>query len=512
MTITITGDFSHHVKPHYLQTLCLLFFPGLNFSLKSDNGDSLIIDIAPAGEHGEARISLTLRFNGRTEAECKNIGFTEGAGKHEPGNLSLAAGRAFYAAASRMSGIYPEWGIITGIRPAALAGAVYKRLKDKEAVINFFRNEYLTVEPKARLAIETYLNGERAIGTVSRGANPGDASLYISIPFCPTRCRYCSFISAAAPKMFAKLPEYVDRLINELKLIAGIVNRNKLRIAAIYIGGGTPAVLPLPLAERLLSAAAKLFHTENLLEYTFEAGRPDILTREMLSVIKKYGVTRLCVNPQTMKDQTLSLIGRGHTSADFLSAYTLARETGFDHINTDVIAGLPEESADDMLDTVERLIGLNPESITVHTMCVKKSAPQKTEAGKNPEFQAVSSELFLPFAPEAGAALGGMYKKLAENDYLPYYMYKQKYTVGNYENVGFSKAGSECLYNILMMDERQSIFGAGAGAVTKLVKTTGGSQKIERIGNPKYPHEYFSGGYIWDKPENIKLINEFFGG
>ncbi len=385
--------------------------------------------------------------------------------------LALAVYNCFTAA----TGYFPDWGILTGIRPAKLFSRL-KKEHGEEFTKNYFSN-YLMVKPKKLSLCTEALKGE---GDITALSQPNSYSLYISIPFCPTRCSYCSFVSHSVEKSQKLIPEYLEYLCRELIITSEIAKRNNLKLETIYIGGGTPTTLTADALEKIMLTVKECFSFNNLREYTVEAGRPDTVTKEKLEVIKKYGASRISINPQTMNDEVLKEIGRKHTSKQTVDAFNLARECGFTNINTDLIAGLPGDTLDSFKDTIHKVLDLNPESVTVHSLSMKRSSTL-TKIGVIPEIEmGKTASLMVDFA----------YKTLCKNKIKPYYMYRQSKTVGNLENVGYAKAGAECLYNVFIMDETHTILSCGASAVTKLRQPGGDS--IERIFNYKYPYEYIN--------------------
>ena len=287
-------------------------------------------------------------------------------------------------------------------------------------------------------------------------------------------------MSYTTPKLLALIPEYLAKLCDDIDRIFRIIKENGKRVVTIYIGGGTPTTLDETQLEILLSKIAENIDTSTLAEFTLEAGRPDTIIPGKFVIAKKYGVTRVSINPQTLNDEILSSIGRRHTVADFLRAYEVARESGIPHINTDLIAGLPEESFISFSKSVDEIIRLRPDNITVHTFCVKKAASILREG----------TDVYSRTGGETGKSVEYSHVSVANAGYVPYYLYRQKNTVGNFENVGFCLPGTEGLYNILMMEELHSVFAVGAGAVTKLVSPD--RSYIERIFSPKYPYEYLA--------------------
>ncbi|MBR3909525.1 MAG: coproporphyrinogen dehydrogenase HemZ, partial [Clostridia bacterium] len=293
-------------------------------------------------------------------------------------------------------------------------------------------------------------------------------------------CSYCSFVSHSVQMAKKLIPDYVKLLCVELEETAKIAKALNLRLETIYIGGGTPTTLSPEQLDAVMQTVKSNFDLSFLREYTVEAGRPDTITPEKLMVIKKMGATRISINPQTMNDNVLSYIGRNHTASQTVEAFNLARELGFDNINTDLIAGLPTDTFESFKVTLSRVLEMNPESVTVHSLSMKRSSNLST-SGNLPELEAGKT---------AGMMVDYALETLSKNEILPYYMYRQSKTVGNLENVGYSKKGYECLYNVFIMDETHTILSCGASAVTKLREPFG--NQIERIFNYKYPYEYIT--------------------
>lgn len=388
----------------------------------------------------------------------------------------------------------PQWGILTGVRPAKLFSRIAKS-KGLDFAENYFKNYLMVSDKKISLCKET-IKGENAITSLSKGDS---FSLYISIPFCPTRCNYCSFVSHSIEKAKGYIPQYVELLCEEIKLTAQIAKANNLKLMTVYIGGGTPTTLSAEQLTKIMQTVSDNFNLENVLEYTVEAGRPDTITKEKLLAIKQGGATRISINPQTMNDKVLEIIGRRHTANDTVSAFNLSRECGFDNINMDLIAGLLGDDFESFKNTVKSVVKLNPESVTVHSLSMKR-ASNLTKNGDFPEIE---------MGKTASDMVDFAYNYLCENKILPYYMYRQSKTVGNLENVGYAKKGFECLYNVYIMDETHSILACGASAVTKLREPNG--DKIERIFNFKYPYEYISRfSEICDRKQGItEFYNKF---
>ncbi len=373
------------------------------------------------------------------------------------------------------TGYTPPWGILTGVRPAKLMTNLVKAMGE-EAAVDYFRQKLLTNEEKTNLAL---LVSKAENPIIASASAPDSYSLYISIPFCPTRCSYCSFISHSNESAKKLIPEYVEKLCEELRVTGDIAKELKLRLESIYIGGGTPTVLSASQLKKITDCVKDYFDLSSIREYTIEAGRPDSITEDKFDVIKESGCTRISINPQTFNDDVLKEIGRQHSSQMTLDAFKLAREKCFDNINMDLIAGLPTDTLESFEDTLNKTISLSPENITVHTLSLKRSSNIVTEKRRTNSGEIASDMLQL------------CQKRLTQAGYVPYYMYRQSKCLGNLENVGWAKKGYEGLYNVYMMEECHTVLSVGAGAVIKLKSPH--SNEIERIFNYKYPYEYISG-------------------
>lgn len=388
-----------------------------------------------------------------------------------------------------ISGYTPPWGILTGVRPAKLMTRLISSIGEDKAV-DYFINELKVSEDKTKLALMVSKNETPII----EGSKPDSYSLYLSVPFCPTRCSYCSFISHSNESAKKLIPEYVEKLCDEIKETAKIAKDLNLRLESVYIGGGTPTVLSASQLKRVTDTLSENFDLSGISEYTIEAGRPDSIDSDKLDVIKSCGCTRISINPQTFSDSVLKEIGRNHTSAETLEAFRMAREKAFDNINMDLIAGLPTDTLKSFEKTLDTAIDLSPENITVHTLALKRSSTIVTE-GKKTNSPTLTSDM-----------LKLVQEKLTKAGYEPYYMYRQSKSLGNLENVGWAKKGYEGLYNIYMMEECHTILSVGAGAVIKL-KAPHGSE-IERIYNYKYPYEYI--GNFQEILNRKQYISEFY--
>ena len=473
MKLYVTGN----VNEYYVQTICMIFFPGEKFSGEEEEGAPVLyLDVTEQTDVVTAAVRLT--YQGREVSATKDIVLTGEFTKDRA--VKIVIGHAILTAAGEMMHYRPSWGMLTGVRPSKVATELLLSGMSKTKVKKALSHHYMVIPKKAALATDVALREQAIIGT----PDPRDCSVYISIPFCPTRCSYCSFVSYTSKRLLSLIPEYLTLLCREVRAKFAAVKELGLRVLTVYIGGGTPTILDAAQLRTLLSTVAECTDVSALREFTLESGRPDTIDAEKMAIAKAYGVTRVCVNPQTLCDDVLKGVGRCHSANDFYRAYDIARQSGIECINTDLIVGLPGDDFGSFATTYDEILRLDPENITVHTFCVKKSA----------EILREGKRVYNLRGGDAGKCVDYSQLRAAETGYLPYYMYRQKNMVGNYENVGFAKPGFECLYNIYMMEEVHTILAAGAGAVTKLVDyAPAGSGKksvIERLFNVKYPYEY----------------------
>lgn len=375
------------------------------------------------------------------------------------------------------TGYIPKWGMLTGIRPSKLFRGFADKYGEEKAK-KIFTDDYFVSKQKTGLTASVASAEEKTIAL----SRPDSFSLYVAIPFCPSRCSYCSFVSHSTETESAKktIPEYVKLLCEELRITGKIAKEAKLRLESVYFGGGTPTSLSASQLTMLFDAVRENFDLSTCREYTVEAGRPDTITEEKLLAIKNGGAGRISINPQTFSDEVLKNIGRRHSANLTREKFLEARSIGFDNINTDLIAGLPGDTYEGFCDSLTKTLELSPENITVHTLALKRASNLGTEIGKVNTENGAAAEKMLDFA----------YGLLTGNGYFPYYMYRQSKTLNNLENTGYAKKGRECLYNIFMMEECHSIFAVGAGAVTKICIPE--KNEIKRIFNFKYPYEYIS--------------------
>lgn len=416
------------------------------------------------------RVYLTataeLHLHGKTAKAQRRL---RAEGADVPSRRSLLQ-NAYYDAAMQLRDP-PEWGSLSGVRPSKLTTRCLLQGGTVQDADRLLRERYHVAPERRRLCIECSHETVHAAQLL----RPHDISLYIGIPFCPTRCAYCSFVSASIERAAALLPRYLDALEQEIAHVGALLRQSGRRIRTLYIGGGTPTTLSTPQLRRLMEAIRTHFDLTDLIEYTVEGGRPDTLDLEKLQAIRSLGCDRMSINPQTMNDAVLSGIGRRHTSAQTLAAFRAAQEAGFDGINMDLIAGLPNDSADSFRNSVQQVLSLAPSNITVHTLALKKGADLFFQRAQ------------LPSAEEVRTMLAEAEHALRAAGYHPYYLYRQKYMSGSFENVGWCKDGFAGLYNIYMMEELHSILSLGGGGMTKINRPDG---TLERFHNPKFPQQY----------------------
>jgi oxygen-independent coproporphyrinogen-3 oxidase len=492
-----------NINRYYVQTLCMVFFPGATFGENEESGEGIPevnVNVYPDADDGVTAY-VSMKLNDKVCDATATVPLEQSVTIAT--REAIAVGRALFSAGKELLGHIPPWGILTGVRPAKIASALIAQGNGITKSKRILRDEYFLNPQKAALAVSVASLENKIL----KKQPDNTCSLYVSIPFCPTRCAYCSFVSYTTPRLLSLIDPYIEALLKDIDDTFDIIEELGMKLSTVYIGGGTPTTLNESQLERLLTKISTRTDTAKLMEFTLEAGRPDTITKEKLDIAKRYGVTRISVNPQTLNDDILREIGRRHTTAEFFEAYRLAKESGIQNINVDLIAGLPGDDFHNFSDTVDKIIELDPSNITVHTFSVKKAS----DALKN------NSNIYSVSGGDAAKCVSYAQIKTKFAGYKPYYMYRQKNTVGNLENVGFAKEGAEGLYNIFMMEETETIFAVGAGAVTKLVKDNadGKDKRIERIFSPKYPYEYLDlrskeGGSL--KETVYKTVMEFFDG
>ena len=396
------------------------------------------------------------------------------AGPEYETNCEEEFARLLYQILEEQTGVHPKWGILTGIRPVKRFQFSLQQGKSRQYAEEEFRNRFYVSDEKIALSEQI----AEIQQPVLEGISPKDYSLYVSIPYCPTRCSYCSFVSHSIdhPKARKLIPEYVESLVKEIYFTAEICRNSGLNLRSVYIGGGTPTALEAGQLRTITEAVQNAFTPSPGLEYTIEAGRADTITREKLQVIADAGANRVSINPQSFEDAVLQAVGRKHTANQVADCYKMAREFGFQTINMDLIAGLPKDTYEGFQRSLNRALSLGPENITVLALAVKRAADLFAQGDGSEDYS--QAQQMVDYAS----------RTLTEAGYLPYYLYRQKNIVGNLENVGYALPGHMGLYNIYIMEEVQHIVAVGAGAVSKAVFPG----RIERVFNYKYPYEYIS--------------------
>ena len=428
-----------------------------------------------------------LTYDGKTARVSARVSLAGAADEYERERLRQRALKlSFFRAARDITGATPSWGALTGIRPAKLVRTMLEEGYTPARADRELRDVYCVSPARRRLALESAQAGLRA----KRDLKPNDISLYIGIPFCPTRCAYCSFVSASVEKSFALIPPYLEALTAEVEAAGRMVRETGLRVKSFYMGGGTPTTLSAGQMDALLTAVNKAFDLSGCVEYCIEAGRPDTIDREKLQVLLDHGADRISVNPQSLEPQVLRAIGRQHSPEDIEKAMTLATSMGFPHVNMDLIAGLSADTPEGFRRTLDKCLTFGADNITVHTLSLKKGSRILLEGLPIPTAEAVAE--MLDYADPALRARG----------FAPYYLYRQKYMSGSFENVGWCISGAEGLYNIYIMEELHSILSLGAGGSTKMVDAQ--RNRIERVFHPKFPLEYIQ------RPEKLAENLESF--
>ena len=456
-----------YVKNHNfhfeLENLTRLFFPNEKITVIRDFSEP-----QPPYIYTEVSDKITISVNigsfNKSETAVKKL---------TDDDNELVSAQLLYKLLCDFTGLTQPWGILTGVRPVKLLRRLAEESSEEEAVKKFEKDFFVSNE-KIALSRETEHN-ERKILELSK---PESFSLYVGIPFCPSRCSYCSFVMASIERAEKLIEPYTKLLCEEIKRTAEIANKLGLRLETVYFGGGTPTTLSAEQLDTVLRTVNKSFDMSTCREFTVEAGRPDTIDIAKLFALKENKVDRISINPQTVNDEVLKTIGRKHTAQQFFDAFELARKCGFDNINTDLIAGLPTDTPESFKNSLDSIVRLNAECITVHTLCMKRASRLTTEG----------VTLDLQQARDAREMLAYTQNILGQNEYIPYYMYRQSRMVGNLENVGWSKKGFESLYNVYVMDETHTILACGSGGVTKLKRNN--PDYLERIFNFKYPYEY----------------------
>lgn len=449
----------NHQLQFDMKNICTVFFPYEKIKAEGDE------DIVVVTEKSGNTLVVDAKIYDKSLKKTHTLTDAE--------DMAVAMSVLLYSVLSELLGYRPPWGILFGVRPAKLMHRLSGEMGEEQAK-NYFLNSFLATKDKTSLTLEV-MHHENKVIALSR---KNSFSLYVSIPFCPTRCSYCSFVSHSIERTQRLMEPYVELLCKELAEIGKIAKALGLRLETIYFGGGTPTTLSAQSLSKIFKAIESNFDLSTLREYTVEAGRPDTVSKEKLLALKDAGVSRISINPQSFNDDVLEAIGRRHTAEQTVTAYNLARQLGFNNINMDFIAGLPKDSLVSFQASIDKGIALDAQSITVHTLALKSAAYMVTRDMTFDLTDRLTTADMVNYSNQA----------LSENGYYPYYMYRQSKSLGNLENVGWCKEGLDCLYNVYMMDETHSVFSAGAGGVTRLKNQDSGH--IERIYNYKYPYEY----------------------
>ncbi len=444
----------------------------------------------PTDDNGDCARTIRIYFHrdaGEDMAEYEDERQAVASGKKEARNCFK---RMMYDMLKSLTGRELPWGTLTGVRPTKIVYGLLEQNKTTDEITEYLKKEYYVSERKGKLAIKVAENEKRILDKLDYD---NGYSLYAGIPFCPTTCLYCSFTSYPLAVWRERVDTYVDALLREMTFTAQLMKDKKLD--TFYMGGGTPTTLEPEQLDRVLTCFEENYDVSGIKEYTIEAGRPDSITRQKLMVMKKHGVSRISINPQTMNDDTLNLIGRRHSVEQVKEAFSLARECGFDNINMDLIVGLPGENEEHIRRTMEEVASLSPDSLTVHSLAIKRASNLNILWDKYKAYSMINTDDIINMTADYAQAMG----------MEPYYLYRQKNMAGNFENVGYSKPGKEGLYNVLIMEEKQTIMAVGAGASTKVVFPA--ENRIERVENVKDVKTY-----IENIDEMIDRKRRFFYG
>jgi len=440
--------------------------------------EQLQMALFPEGTEGQAVSSLhrggtwltataKITLNGRTATGCRRLKASEETVRLRRRVLQ----QSYYLAAVQLLEAEPAWGALAGVRPTKISTKHMLEGGTAKSAGKLLKDVYFVTEKRRELALDCSRSTVHAANLLV----PTDISLYVGIPFCPTRCTYCSFVSRTVGRKTELLEPYLQALLKEIQVSGRLLAQSGRKVRTVYIGGGTPTTLSASQMAKLLDAIRESFDLSRCIEFTVEGGRPDTLDEEKLRTIFEHGADRMSINPQTMENHVLRACGRPHKAADVVRAYGEAVRAGFKAINMDLIAGLPDDTVEGFCRSLDQVAELNPANITVHTLALKKGA------------DLFERRVQLPSAAEVTQMVDYANAKLRELGYKPYYLYRQKYMSGSFENVGWSRDGLDCLYNIYMMEEVHTILSLGGGGMNKLSLPGG---KIERFHNPKFPEQY----------------------
>ena len=478
--------FEGHDYRYAVEQSLLAFFPTERPVYEGDDPNTATVTLTAAPSRRACAVT-GLTVGGKTARGESQITIPAEADEYERERLRQRAVKlSFFQAARELTGVTPAWGALTGIRPAKLAAGLLEEGRTLPQADEILRDTYFVSAQRRRLCLECAQAGLEA----KQDLRPNEISLYVGIPFCPTRCAYCSFVSNSVEKSFHLVEPYLEALFAEISSAAEMVKDLGLKIKSFYMGGGTPTTLTADQMDRLLARLHSSFDMGGAVELTVEAGRPDTITAEKLAVLRRSGVTRISVNPQSMEDKVLAAIGRRHTAGDIRAAMELVDRAGFPHVNMDLIAGLPEDSPEGFRRTLDEVISFGTDNITVHTLSLKKGSRITLEGTR------------LPTETDVGEMLDCAGGALRAAGFGPYYLYRQKYMSGSFENAGWCKPGGTGWYNIYIMEELHTILSLGAGGSTKLVDPA--RNRIERVFNLKYPLEYIQ------RPEKLQANQRTF--
>ena len=456
MNLTLSG----HDDRYAVEQLLLALFP-----------ENTPLEAVSSLHRGQVWITVRacITLEGKTAQAVRRLKLTEETVRLRRRALQ----QSVYLAARQLLPREPAWGALAGVRPTKITTKHLLEGGTPQSAERMLKDVYYVTPDRRKLAVACSQSTVKAVELLE----PEDISLYVGIPFCPTRCTYCSFVSRTVGKKTELLEPYLDALLKEIEVTGALLRKSGRRLRTIYIGGGTPSTLSTPQLERLMDAISGAFDLSRCLEFTVEGGRPDTLDETKLRSIRDHGANRMSINPQTMENSVLRACGRPHKAEDILRAYHQAAEAGFEAINMDLIAGLPEDTVEGFCRSLDQVAALKPSNITVHTLALKKGADL---------FEKRQS---LPTAQQVTEMVAYANKTLAERGYRPYYLYRQKYMSGSFENVGWSRDGMDCLYNIYMMEELHTILSLGGGGMNKVNLPDG---TLRRFHNPKFPEQYIA--------------------
>lgn len=487
----------NHAFQYETEKLLRVFFPSTKIAVTAVRNDEADYVFTSLSSHQNgAEIAVSYDLLGRTAAKTQTVSAQECRfGEREEDLYERRMVQLLYDLLRDLTGYTPPWGILTGVRPAKLMLVLSSQFGE-EAATAYFQSELRVSAEKTALALSV----AKTETPITLESKPRSFSLYVSIPFCPSRCSYCSFVSHSNEQAKKLIPRYIELLCRELEETAALAKQRDLQLETVYIGGGTPTALSAEQLRTVTDAIRANFKLQPDTEFTIEAGRPDSVTDEKFDAITAAGATRISINPQTFNDDVLRTIGRRHTSEQTEAALHMARRHGFGNINMDLIAGLPTDTPASFRQTLEKTLSFSPENVTVHTLAHKRASTL------------VTKQLETGSVEAAGEMLSYAMRRLTEEGYRPYYMYRQSNCLGNLENVGWAKPGFVCRYNIFMMEETHTVLAVGAGAVTKLRSPF--SVDLERIFNHKYPYEYIDrfDELIERKRRILTFYDEVFAG